>query len=57
MKNLNYLMDHILYQMFKIIFNIYLKSMWKGQLIFQSEYIQTKQKIDSCLKLKQDINS
>ena len=27
MKNLNYLMDHILYQIFKIIVNIYLKSL------------------------------
>ena len=34
-KNLNYLMDHILYQMFKIILNIYLKSMRKRQLILQ----------------------
>ena len=28
MKNLNYLMDHILYQIFKIILNIYLKT-WR----------------------------
>ena len=27
MNNLNYLMDHILYQIFKIILNVYLKSM------------------------------
>ena len=32
MKNLNYLMDHILYQIFKINLNIYLKSMEKKQL-------------------------
>ena len=35
MKNLNYLMDHILYQIFKIILNVYLKSMGKKQLILQ----------------------
>ena len=35
MKNLDYLMDHILYQMFKIILNIYLKSMGKRLLILQ----------------------
>ena len=33
MRDLNYLMDHILYQIFKIILNIYLKSMGKRQLI------------------------
>ena len=35
MKNLNYLMDHILYQIFKIILNIYLKSKEKKQLILR----------------------
>ena len=35
MRNLNYLMDHILHQIFKIILNIYLKSMGKKQLILQ----------------------
>ena len=35
MRNLNYLMDHILYQIFKIILNIYLKSMRKKQSILQ----------------------
>ena len=35
MKNLNYLMGHILYQMFKIILNIYLKNMEKRQFILQ----------------------
>ena len=34
-KNLNYLMDHILYKIFKIILNKYLKSMVKKQLILQ----------------------
>ena len=35
MKNLNYLMDHICHQIFKIILNIYLKSVGKRQLIIQ----------------------
>ena len=35
MKNLNYRMDHILCQIFKIILNVYLKSMGKRQLILQ----------------------
>ena len=33
--NLNYLIDHILYQKFKIIVNIYLKSMGKRQSILK----------------------
>ena len=32
----------MLYQAFKIIWNAYLKSMEKRQLILQKEYIQTK---------------
>ena len=35
MKNLNYLMDHILYQIFKIILNINFKSMRKRLIILQ----------------------
>ena len=35
MNNLNYLMDNILYVIFKIIFNIYYKSMEKNQLTLQ----------------------
>ena len=35
MKNFNYLMHHILYQIFKIILNIFLKSMEKKQLTLQ----------------------
>ena len=35
MKNLSYLMDHILYQIFKIIVNTYLKSIEKKQLTLQ----------------------
>ena len=42
MKNLKYLMDHILYQIFKVNLNIYLKSMAKKQLILQQEYTQIK---------------
>ena len=36
-KNLNYLMDHILYQVFKVNFNIYEKSTEKKPLIFQKK--------------------
>ena len=35
LKNSNYLMDHILHQIFKIILNIYLKRMGKRRLILQ----------------------
>ena len=35
MKNLNYWLDHILYQIFRIIFNISLKSMEIKQAVFQ----------------------
>ena len=35
MNNLNYLMDNILYVIFKIILNIYYKSMEKNQLTLQ----------------------
>ena len=35
MKSLNYMMDHILYQIFKIILNISLKSMEKRLIILQ----------------------
>ena len=35
MKNLNYLMDHILYQIFKIILKIYQESTEKIQLTLQ----------------------
>ena len=35
MKNLNYLMDHILYQIFKTVSNLYLKAWGKNSL---SEY-------------------
>ena len=35
MKNLNYLMDHIMYQIFKIILNISLKNMKRLLIILQ----------------------
>ena len=34
-KNLNYLMNHTIYQIFKIILKIYLQVMGKRQLILQ----------------------
>ena len=34
MMNLNYLMDHILYQIFKIFFNIFKKA-WRKHIILQ----------------------
>ena len=37
-KNLNYLMDHILYHIFNIILNIYLKNKEERLLIRQYEY-------------------
>ena len=38
----NYLMDHILYQIFKINLKIYLKSTEQRQLVIQEEYTQMK---------------
>ena len=40
MKNLNYLIDHILRQKFKIILNIYLKSMGKRLITIYINTIQ-----------------
>ena len=66
MKNLNYLVHHILYQIFKIILNIYLKNMG-GKAANHSVKIYIDKRlirnhsiriyIDKCLKLKQDIVS
>ena len=39
MINLNYLMDHILYQIFKIIWNTFLKSMEKILINHQYKYM------------------
>ena len=40
MKNLNYVMDDILYQVFKIIFNIYLKSIEKNSQSFNKNILK-----------------
>ena len=50
-RKLNYLMDHILYQIFKIILNISLRNMGKRQISLQKEYMQVKSKKESSLKL------
>ena len=39
MKNLNYRMDHIQYQIFKIILSIFLKNIVKVLIIHQLEYM------------------
>ena len=56
MRNLNYMMDHILDQIFKIILNIYLKKQReKTDNSSIKIHIYIKKKIESRLKLKQDI--
>ena len=40
--SLNYLMDHILYQIFKIALNTSLKNMSQLLIIFQKEYTEIK---------------
>ena len=52
MKNLNYQMDCILYQKFKIILSIFKKNMEKILLNHQYKYMQIKLKVGSHLKLK-----
>ena len=42
MTSLNYLMDHILYQIFKIALNTSLKNMSQLLIIFQKEYTEIK---------------
>ena len=54
-KNLSYQMDHIQYQIFKIILNIFKKNTAKVLIIPQLEYTQIKLKIELRLKLKVDI--
>ena len=50
MKNLNSLMDHILYQIFKIILNLYNKKAWgKDSQYFNKNYIN---KIENRVSLK-----
>ena len=39
MMNLNYLMVHILYQIFKAILNIFLKIMKRWMIILQQEFM------------------
>ena len=39
MMNLNYLMVHILYQIFKTILNIFLKIMKRRMIILQQEFM------------------
>ena len=47
MKNLTYLIDYNLYQIFNFIFNMYLeKNMDKSLLILQYECIQIRKKIE-----------
>ena len=51
-----WMMDHIHYQIFKIILSIFLKSIMKILIIHQSEYMyKIKLKIELHLKLKLDI--
>ena len=53
-KNFNYVVDHILYQIFKIILNILKKH---GETVNSSIkiYIKKKKKKEPRLKIKQDI--
>ena len=44
LQNLNYLINHILYQIFKTILSILSKSMKNLLIIFQQEYMEMKQK-------------
>ena len=53
--NLNYQMDHIQYQIFKIILSIFLKNIVKVLMTHQSKSLQVKMKIGLHLKLKMDI--
>ena len=54
-KQLNYLMDQILNQIFKIILRILSKHMKNLLIIFDYKYILTKLKKELNLKLNQDI--
>ena len=49
MKNSNYMMDHILYQIFNIILKMYLKSMRKRKSINKNRY---KKKIENRVTFK-----
>ena len=50
MKNSNYMMDHILYQIFNIILKMYLKSMRKRKSINKNRY--KKKKIENRVTFK-----
>ena len=50
MKNSNYMMDHILYQIFNIILKMYLKSMRKRKSINNNRY--KKKKIENRVTFK-----
>ena len=47
MKNSNYMMDHILYQIFNIILKMYLKSMRKRKSINKNRYKKKIEKRDT----------
>ena len=53
--NFNYQMDHILYQIFKIILNISLRTMKHWLIIHQYKYVLLKLKMRLYLKLRLDI--
>ena len=55
MINLNYLMDRILYLIFKIILSIFKKSIEKMLINHQYRYMLIKLKVGLRLKLKMDI--
>ena len=55
MINLNYLIDYNLYQIFKIILNIFKKNMKHLLIILQVKYIEIKLKKDLHTKLRIDI--
>ena len=55
MINLNYLIDYSLYQIFKIILNIFKKNMKHLLIILQVKYIEIKLKKDLHTKLRIDI--
>ena len=55
MKNLKYLMEHVLLQLFKIIFSITSKNMKHLLIILQYKFTLTKWMIKLLLKSNQDI--
>ena len=55
MKNLNCLMDRILYQIFKIILSSFKKNKEKIFMKYQYKYMSIKSKTGLHLKLKKDV--